>query len=57
MALGLLLYGAPRDSGIWELCNAMEIIDVLMQKAKMEAFKGEPLLKEMGDELLAKGAV
>ena len=57
MALGLLLYGASPESGIWELCKAMEIRDVLVQKAKMEAFKGEPLLKEVGDELLAKGAV
>ena len=57
MALGLLLYGAPQDSGIWELCNAMDVREALMQKAKMEIFKGEPLLKEVGDELLANKGV
>lgn len=55
MALGLLLYAAPNDSSVWELCTAMEVRNSLKAKSKDNVFANEPLLKEIGEELLAKG--
>ncbi|KAK5094283.1 hypothetical protein LTR70_004175 [Exophiala xenobiotica] len=55
MALGLLLYAGPADSPIWDLCVAMDVRASLKEKAKMEVFAKEPLIKEIGEELLAKG--
>jgi len=57
MALGLLLYAGPADSSIWDLCIAMDVGASLKEKAKMEVFAKEPLIKEVGEELLAKGGV
>jgi thiol-disulfide isomerase/thioredoxin len=56
LALGFLLYGAAQDAPIWDLCSAMDVKSVLKSKSKQKAFAGEPLLKEIGDELLGKGA-
>jgi desumoylating isopeptidase 1 len=56
LALGLLLYGAAQDASIWDLCIAMEVKSALKSKSKQKIFAGEPLLKEIGDELLGKGA-
>lgn len=56
LALGLLLYSGAADSEIWELCQAMEVREVLRAKSRSDVFNGEPLLKEIGEELLAKGA-
>lgn len=55
LALGLLLYAGPAGSEIWELCQAMEVREALKAKSKIDVFKGEPLLKEVGEELLGKG--
>ena len=57
MALGLILYAGPAESPIWELCVAMEVRESLKAKAKMGVFAKEPLLKEIGEELLAKGGL
>jgi len=54
MALGLLLYAAPADSSAHELCIAMDVRQALKAKTKMEIFAKEPLLIEIGEELLAK---
>jgi thiol-disulfide isomerase/thioredoxin len=56
LALGLLLYGAAQDASIWDLCSAMDVKSALKSKSKLTVFAGEPLLKEIGDELLGKGA-
>jgi desumoylating isopeptidase 1 len=56
LALGLVLYGAAQDSSIWDLCTAMEVKSALKSKSKQKIFAGEPLLKEIGDELVGKGA-
>ena len=55
LALGLLLYGADPEASVWELCTAMEVRSALKAKSKMKIFSGEPLLSEIGEELLAKG--
>ncbi|KAK5939077.1 hypothetical protein PMZ80_008380 [Knufia obscura] len=55
MALGLMLYAGPVESSIWDLCVAMDVRASLKEKAKMDVFAKEPLLKEIGEELLAKG--
>jgi hypothetical protein len=57
LSLGLLLYASQRDSSIWELCTAMEVRAALEQKSKRKAFLSEPLLMEVAEELLGKGAV
>lgn len=56
LTLGMMLYGGDVSSGIWELCAAMDIKENLEKKEKMDVFKGEALLKEVGKELLGKGA-
>lgn len=54
-ALGLLLYEAPVDGGLMDLCRAMGIADSVQAKKKVEKLKSEPLLKEIGQELLVNG--
>lgn len=56
LALGLVLYAGPTDSSAWELCVAMDVREALKAKGKMSVFAKEPLIKEIGEELLAKGA-
>ena len=56
LALGMMLYGGDVNGGLWELCAAMEIKESLQKKEKMEVFKGEGLLREVGRELLGTGA-
>ena len=55
LALGLVLYGASSDDSTWQLCTAMDVRAVLQEKAKKKMFAHEPLLKEVGDELLGNG--
>lgn len=55
MALGLILYSSAADSSTWELCMAMDMRESLKSKSKMAIFAKEPLIKEIGEELLAKG--
>ena len=57
-ALGLMLYGVEnaKESTIWQLCESLEVKENLAGKVKQDVFKGEPLLKEIGQELLGKGS-
>jgi desumoylating isopeptidase 1 len=54
-ALGLLVYMAPVDGEVWELCKIMDLADTVVEKGSVEALKKEPFLKEVGGELLRKG--
>ena len=54
-ALGLLVFFAPVDGAVIDLCKAMGAADIVAEKGKIEALAGEPLLKEIGWELLGKG--
>ncbi|KIW87836.1 uncharacterized protein Z519_11420 [Cladophialophora bantiana CBS 173.52] len=55
LTLGVLLYSAPAEDMLWDLCRAMELKDVLKELGKREDCKEENLLKEVGEELLGKG--
>lgn len=57
LALGLILYMSPPDSSMWELCVAMDVREALKAKGKVAIFAKEPLIKEIGEELLNKGGV
>ncbi|KAJ5101964.1 hypothetical protein NUU61_004186 [Penicillium alfredii] len=54
-ALGLLVYEAPLDGTLVDLCRAMSVAETLGAKAKVPALQKEPLLKEIGNELFGKG--
>jgi thiol-disulfide isomerase/thioredoxin len=54
-ALGLFLYEAPVNGEVVDLCRVLGIADTVAAKSKMDKLKSEPLLKEVGQELLAKG--
>ncbi|KAI2706692.1 hypothetical protein DTO012A7_4702 [Penicillium roqueforti] len=54
-ALGLLVYEAPMDGPLIDICRAMGVADTVIGKMKVEAVKKEPLLKEIGEELFGKG--
>ncbi|KAJ5800116.1 uncharacterized protein N7518_002184 [Penicillium psychrosexuale] len=54
-ALGLLVYEAPMDGPLIDICRAMGVADTVIGKMKIEAVKKEPLLKEIGEELFGKG--
>ncbi|KAJ5508609.1 hypothetical protein N7527_010752 [Penicillium freii] len=53
-ALGLLVYEAPMDGSLIDLCRAMGVAETISRKMKVEAVQKEPLLKEIG-ELFSKG--
>ncbi|KAF4762479.1 hypothetical protein N7455_001269 [Penicillium solitum] len=53
-ALGLLVYEAPMDGSLIDLCRAMDVAETISGKMKVEAVRKEPLLKEIG-ELFSKG--
>ncbi|KAL2429496.1 hypothetical protein ABEF95_004591 [Exophiala dermatitidis] len=60
LALGMLLYAAPPENMLWDLCRAMDIREVLKDIRTTggglgDEVKTEPLLREIGDELLGKG--
>jgi thiol-disulfide isomerase/thioredoxin len=55
LALGMLLYGAPAEDMLWDLCRAMEVRETLATMAKDPQWKAEPLLRELAEELLGKG--
>ena len=55
LALGMLLYGAPAEDMLWDLCRAMEVRETLTAMSKGPRWKAEPLLRELADELLGKG--
>lgn len=54
-ALGLLVYEAPMDGSLIDLCRAMGVAETISGKMKVEAVQKEPLLKEIGGELFSKG--
>ncbi|KAJ5246447.1 hypothetical protein N7468_001430 [Penicillium chermesinum] len=54
-ALGLLVYEAPLDGSLIDLCRAMDVSQTVKAKAQVEALRKEALLKEVGDELFGKG--
>lgn len=54
-ALGLFLYEAPLDGEVVDLCRAMGIADMIKQKNQVAVLTKEPLLKEVGQELIGKG--
>ncbi|KXG47728.1 uncharacterized protein PGRI_015980 [Penicillium griseofulvum] len=53
-ALGLLVYEAPMDGSLIDLCRAMSVAETISGKTKVQAVQKEPLLKEIG-ELFTKG--
>ncbi|KAL6248588.1 hypothetical protein RBB50_004843 [Rhinocladiella similis] len=56
LALGMLLYAAPPENMLWDLCQAMDLRETLKGlKTSKLGVKDEPLLKEVGDEVLGKG--
>ncbi|EXJ56164.1 hypothetical protein A1O7_09095 [Cladophialophora yegresii CBS 114405] len=55
LALGMLLYAAPADDMLWDLCRAMDLSDTLTQLGESAELKAEPLLNEVCEELLGKG--
>lgn len=55
LALGMLLYCAPAEDMLWDLCRAMDLRDVLKDLGRRQDLKSEPLIKEVGEELLGKG--
>jgi len=57
LSLGLLVHCAPVDGEVADLCRAMEATRIVVEKSKIETLAGEPLLKEVGQELLGKGLV
>lgn len=54
-ALGLLIYEAPTDGMLIDLCRAMGVRETVAAKAQIPALHKEPLIKEVGDELFGKG--
>ncbi|KAL4920577.1 PUL domain-containing protein [Aspergillus aurantiobrunneus] len=54
-ALGLLVYEAPEDGAVLDLCRALGVRDVVEGKKGVESVKGDPLFREVGAELLGKG--
>ncbi|KJR89293.1 thioredoxin protein [Sporothrix schenckii 1099-18] len=54
-ALGHLVYGAPLDGELADLLRVLDAAGVVAAKAK--AFPDEPLVAEVGTELLGKGFV
>ncbi|KAJ5893667.1 hypothetical protein N7495_005358 [Penicillium taxi] len=54
-ALGLFVYEAPLDGSLVDLCRSMGVVDTVAAKFQIEALQKEPLLKEVGRELLGKG--
>ncbi|KAI9816862.1 MAG: hypothetical protein M1827_001507 [Pycnora praestabilis] len=52
LAMGLLIYRAPDDGEVLDLCKAMDAAGTV--KGKGTKFGNEPLLKEVGNELLGK---
>lgn len=54
-ALGLLVYEAPLDGTLLDLCRVMEVSQTVAAKSKLPNLRKEPLLREIGEELFRKG--
>lgn len=48
-ALGMLLYMAPVDGEVLQLCQAMNARDILKSKGEVATLKGEKLIGEVGE--------
>jgi hypothetical protein len=55
--LGLPMYMFPTGGEIWDLCPVMDAKDIVLMKRGVEMFRKEPILKEVGEELLWKDSV
>ncbi|WEW61026.1 hypothetical protein PRK78_006515 [Emydomyces testavorans] len=55
LSLGLLVYCAPMDGEVLDLCRVTEAKKTVLEKLKIESFSSEKLIKEIGEELLGKG--
>ena len=55
LSLGILVHYAPVDGEVADLCRAMEAKGIVAEKSKIKMLAGEPLLKEVGQELLGEG--
>lgn len=55
LSLGMIVYGAPADSEVLDLCRAMEAGNIVLEKTKIATLAKEPLITEIGQELLSKG--
>ncbi|KAK2779997.1 hypothetical protein FQN52_002297 [Onygenales sp. PD_12] len=55
LSLGLFVYLAPLDGEVMDLCRVMDAADIVKEKSSIKAVAAEPLLKEVGEELLGKG--
>jgi thiol-disulfide isomerase/thioredoxin len=54
-ALGLLIYMAPVDGEVLQLCGAMEVKGIVAEKKGVELLKKEGFLKEVGEEMVGEG--
>ncbi|KAL4782251.1 PUL domain-containing protein [Aspergillus varians] len=54
-ALGLLVYEAPVDGAVLDLCRALGISEVVEGKKGVEGVQGDSLFREVGRELLGRG--
>ena len=57
LALGMMLYGANTGESLWELCQAMDLQNGLQEKEKIDVFRDEKLIREVGREMLGKGGL
>ncbi|PGH30373.1 hypothetical protein GX50_06850 [[Emmonsia] crescens] len=57
LSLGLFVYLAPVSGEVMDLCRVMEAQEIVKDKVKVKALAEEPLLKEVGQELLGKGLI
>ncbi|KZF26623.1 putative thioredoxin [Xylona heveae TC161] len=53
LAVGLIIYAAPTNGEVLDLCKAMDAAGVI--SAKKKVFPREPLVKEIGEVLLFEG--
>ncbi|RFU31262.1 hypothetical protein B7463_g5055, partial [Scytalidium lignicola] len=53
LALGYLIYCCPKNSEVIDLLKTMDAQSIVLSKSKL--FPKQPLLKEIGEELLGKG--
>ncbi|KAI2082575.1 hypothetical protein LOZ36_005904 [Ophidiomyces ophidiicola] len=55
LSLGLLAYCAPMNGEVLDLCRAMEAGTIVLEKANVNGFSGEQLIRQVGEELLGNG--
>ncbi|OAX82971.1 hypothetical protein ACJ72_02671 [Emergomyces africanus] len=57
LSLGLFVYLAPVDGEVMDLCRVMDAQEIVKEKLKVKSLADEPLLREVGQELLGKGLI